>query len=519
MNSFSKFFKFGFVFIAIISLALVAGCKDDDDDPDPVQPTASFQYEIDGDNFLMVTFTNFSQNATSYSWAFGDGETSTDKDPVHTYAAAGEYTVELTATNDEGSKSKSETFTLTDPNAAGKLLTGETSKTWYLQREGVALGIGPAINDNSWWGFGAATPLGDRPCILDDSYTFHADGTFEFDSDGTIFVDSPTNGGWIDGADEGCHDETEPGLWTAIDGSDVSDFANGGAYTFDYDPAVGTITLNGSGAYIGLAQKTGGDDDYHPMSTKTYTIFNFVEGDIADSLQMILGDDDGSVWNFYLVSYHDINDLPDVPTSLPTADFSYEATDLTVAFSNTSNAAAVNFSWEFGDGNTSTEENPTHIYAAAGDYDVKLDTDDGQGNMATVTKTVAVGVSIPAPTSMGHTFVDSTGADLLSHIEGASTIDLGVDDPADANAPKVGQFNRVAGTPYQELILAFEPPSDIDFANLTNVSIEVYLPSGNDYANGLTKNVIVGLGDFLVNPSGNWWEDHAHPVRESPLFP
>ena len=28
--------------------------------------------------------------------------------------------------------------------------------------------------------------------------------------------------------------------------------------------------------------------------------------------------------------------------------------------------------WDFGDGNTSTDVNPSHIYAAAGDYDVTL---------------------------------------------------------------------------------------------------------------------------------------------------
>ena len=392
MNSFSKLFKFGFVFIAIISLALVAGCKDDDDDPDPVQPTASFQYEIDGDNFLMVTFTNYSQNATSYSWAFGDGNTSTDKDPVHTYGAAGEYTVVLTATNDEGSKTKSETFTLTDPNSALTLLAGTTSKTWYLQREGVALGIGPAINDNSWWGFGAATPLGDRPCILDDKYTFHADGTWEFDSNNTLFVDAIANGGWLSDT-ESCYDESEPGVWTTDQG-DNSDFANGGAYTFDYDAATNLITLNGSGAYIGLAQKTNStDDNYIPISLKEYTVFNFVAGDIADSLQMALVRPDASAWNFYLVSYHDINDLPAIPTAMPNAAFSYTREGTTVTFDNNS-VNATSYSWDFGDGNTSTETDPVHIYAGEGDYDVMLTAMDDNGNSHSTTQTVSISLAV-----------------------------------------------------------------------------------------------------------------------------
>lgn len=49
-----------------------------------------------------VTFTNMSTNATGYLWDFGDGNTSTDVHPVHSYSAAGTYTVCLTATNAGG---------------------------------------------------------------------------------------------------------------------------------------------------------------------------------------------------------------------------------------------------------------------------------------------------------------------------------------------------------------------------------------------------------------------------------
>jgi len=41
-----------------------------------------FQFEVSQTNYMEVTFTNFSQNATSYTWDFGDGETSTEKETV-----------------------------------------------------------------------------------------------------------------------------------------------------------------------------------------------------------------------------------------------------------------------------------------------------------------------------------------------------------------------------------------------------------------------------------------------------
>jgi len=44
-----------------------------------------------------ISFTDRSQNATSVRWDFGDGTTSTDRNPTHTYAQPGPYTVTLTA--------------------------------------------------------------------------------------------------------------------------------------------------------------------------------------------------------------------------------------------------------------------------------------------------------------------------------------------------------------------------------------------------------------------------------------
>ncbi|KKH95702.1 hypothetical protein EO95_06225 [Methanosarcina sp. 1.H.T.1A.1] len=45
---------------------------------------------------------------------------------------------------------------------------------------------------------------------------------------------------------------------------------------------------------------------------------------------------------------------------------------LNVAFTDTSTGLPTSWSWDFGDGATSTEQNPTHIYSAAGTYTAKL---------------------------------------------------------------------------------------------------------------------------------------------------
>ena len=54
------------------------------------------------------------------------------------------------------------------------------------------------------------------------------------------------------------------------------------------------------------------------------------------------------------------------------AQFSYEKLQGRVKFSNLSSDRAVSYLWDFGDGTTSTERDPLHIYAKAGYYDVVL---------------------------------------------------------------------------------------------------------------------------------------------------
>ena len=440
-------FRLSWMIVPLLLLLIVTNCKEEEDPPAPEpNPIASFQFAISEDNFLLVNFSNFSQNATSYSWDFGDGNSSSEESPSHTYESAGNYTVTLTASNASGqSAQKSESVTLTDPNKQLSILAGTDSKTWYIQREGIALGIGPAMGDNAWWSFGGVTQLAERPCILDDSYTFHRDGTFEANTNETVFIDAEANGGWK--AEEGCHDESEADVWTTPDGSN-SDFANGGSYTFELNNEDNTLTLLGSGAYIGLPNKTENGDNYIPVSTKTYSIGKLAEGAVADSMFIALVGADFA-WNFYLVSYHNPADLPEIPSDV--VEFGEDYPDISPSeLSNT--------------------------FASADDF-VLLDT------------------IIPS----------------------GSTLVYGVNDPADSTAAKVGQFNRTDAQ-FQELQFQTSPEkSDINFENLTTVSLDVYLPSTNDYSGSLTTSVIIGVAD--KGATQQWWTDHYEYLNDGTDLP
>jgi PKD repeat protein len=71
----------------------------------PLPPKAQFlAFPRQGTAPLTVLFIDLSQgDPTSRLWDFGDGTTSTEPFPLHTYGAAGKYTVTLTVTNGGGS--------------------------------------------------------------------------------------------------------------------------------------------------------------------------------------------------------------------------------------------------------------------------------------------------------------------------------------------------------------------------------------------------------------------------------
>ena len=72
-----------------------------------VKPTANWSIQTGGLCALSpIQFTDLSQNATSWNWNFGDGNTSTQQNPTNIYSSAGNYTVNLTVSNLNGTNSK-----------------------------------------------------------------------------------------------------------------------------------------------------------------------------------------------------------------------------------------------------------------------------------------------------------------------------------------------------------------------------------------------------------------------------
>ncbi|HEU4796635.1 MAG TPA: PKD domain-containing protein, partial [Pyrinomonadaceae bacterium] len=93
-----------------------------------------------------------------------------------------------------------------------------------------------------------------------------------------------------------------------------------------------------------------------------------------------------------------------VPNQIPqvslTASTTSGSTPLTVAFNSTSSdpdGSIVAYSWTFGDGQTSTQADPSHTYHSTGSFSARITVTDNDG--ATASAAVTINVSSPPPTS------------------------------------------------------------------------------------------------------------------------
>ena len=248
--------------------------------PAPSAPEASFTATpVSGIAPLTVGFTDASTGSpTEWSWDFGDGGSSTDQDPEYTYTVAGNYTVSLTATNEEGSDTATEEDYISVFSAPVASFTGSPSS--------------------------GTAPL-----------------TVQFTDTST---GSPSSWRW-DFGDGGSSTDQDP------------------VYTYSY-PGTYSVTLT---AMNDEGSNTSTGEDYVTVATQA----PFTPAAIATPVQ-------------------------EIPPSAPVASFIDDpilgSAPLTVQFTDLSEGSPTSWSWDFGDGGSSTDRNPSHIYSAPGSYSAIL---------------------------------------------------------------------------------------------------------------------------------------------------
>jgi len=113
------------------------------------------------------------------------------------------------------------------------------------------------------------------------------------------------------------------------------------------------------------------------------------------------------------------------PVALATATPASGPAPLTVAFvaaATDSDGSIATYAWSFGDGATSSEANPTHLYAAAGTFTAMLEVTDDAGATSQATVDVDVGVPPnPPPTATASATPISGKAPLLVTFTGSGT--------------------------------------------------------------------------------------------------
>jgi FOG: PKD repeat len=334
-------------------------------------PVASFTVDnTTGTGSLTAHFTDTStNNPTSWSWDFGDGTTSADKNPTHTYSTPGTYTVKLTATNSGGSSSTTQTNLITVnwpvPAAGFTANTTNCTTSASIQFNDTSTG-----NITGWsWDFGDGTTSTDE----NPAHTYSTPGvyTVELTVSGPGGSNSTTSTDYIT--------VNYPAPVAGFTANATSITVNGNVQFTD----ISTGNITGWSWSFGDGSTSTDENPTHTYSTPgVYTVELTVSGP---------GGSDSSTQTNLINVY-----------AVPVASFTANSTNISVngavQFADNSAGNITGWSWDFGDGSTSTDKNPTHVYTTAGTYTVKL-TVTGPGGADTNTKTSYITVIAPDTTA------------------------------------------------------------------------------------------------------------------------
>ncbi len=373
-------------------------------------PVPYFEYITDED---FVTFINLSDGGITYYWEFGDGNFSFEENPVHTYEEDGVYEVILSVTNQCGTTMYSEFITIVTPPipefSADETIGCAPLTVNFLDQS--------TPNTTSWsWLFPGGTPAastdqnptvvyqnkgkypvtltvtnaaGSNMITLNDYIVVNdiPTGTFSTElilPDTVKFTNQTTDWdtlSWNFGDGSGSSEENPVHVYMDEGDYLVTLTVTNGCGDFEIEQIV-TITAPPTANFSAspLVGCTPFEVNFLDNSSENVTAYawSFPGGDPATSsdpdptviynapgtydVTLIVSNAAGSD-TLMFVEYIEAK-------TTPTAGFTQTGEGL-VAFTNTS-LYGTTYSWDFGDGMMSTEENPVHQYQAEGDFTVVL---------------------------------------------------------------------------------------------------------------------------------------------------
>jgi gliding motility-associated-like protein len=307
---------------------------------------------------LTVQFTDLSTSVgspiTTWLWDFGDGLTATAQNPVHTYTSAGNYNVTLQVTSAAGC-----TKTLTKNNYI-HATNGVTANFTNTAPTGCSLPVTINFTNTSTgsgtlsyaWNFGdGGTSTAQNP-----SHSYAANGSYNV----TLTVVSSS----------GCST-------TIVRPNAV---------------VVGILRASFTGPSSACVNiPTSFTNTSSPAPTSV--LWNFGDGTTSTVLNPVKIYATAGTYTVKLIARLGTCSDSAISTIIinakPTAAFSATnrtacAPPLTVDFVNTSTSGA-NYNWDFGDGGTSTLQNPSHTYTTYGVFNVRLTVTNAAGCSAVLT--------------------------------------------------------------------------------------------------------------------------------------
>ncbi len=372
-----NFFQRAFRLFLCIAVALsLNACKDAfkfdlpeaNSKADTILPSANFSYASTQDDFKTIKFNNLSFEATTFQWDFGGGNTSDEKDPTFTFTGEGTFPVTLTASD---ARSASSTTTI-------EVMVVEGPFQPIILEAGFednSLPDGSGDGRDSWransWNtiFGiSSSPVtfGSQAAKLEAS---NARGGYQ-----EIVVEANTNYDlrfWYTMKDN----SSDP--WAIVSIVGVTENGPIDNQQKAIDGTIASITVNDTSdpeTYVN--QKL----SFNSGNNNVVAIYFYNDANVETRL------DDFTI---------EVGDAGAVP---PSAGFSVTqsmSNYLEYTFTNSS-TNAVSYDWDFGDGNTSTEESPTHIYDNPDIYSVTLTVKSSAGKTASLSKNIDIQAPVTA---------------------------------------------------------------------------------------------------------------------------
>jgi PKD repeat protein len=290
-------------------------------------------------NELIADFTDVSTNIpTSWLWDFGDGNTSTQQNPVYIYQTTGTYMVCLTITNPCGADSTCFPVTITCPTPTA---------AWTESNNGLAASFSNQSTGATQylWDFGDGSASAQQNPL----HIYSSPGTY------TVCMIATNNCG----SDSTCNSVT---ITCDLPITDWSETSSG------YDATFTDLSTQNPSSWLwdfGDGNTSTQQNPTHTYSTPgTYTVC------------LTTTNSCGSDSTCYSV---------DIVCDSPAADWTQTTQGFDVSFTDQSTQGATSWLWDFGDGNTSTQQNPMHTYSSTGTYLVCLTSTNDCGSDSTCT--------------------------------------------------------------------------------------------------------------------------------------